>query len=71
MITTKRGDSGQTDCGGKRVDKDDLLVETLGEIDELQAVLELINQNPSVPIKVGTPPLDKGGKYMIWPVILR
>ena len=48
MITTKRGDSGQTDCGGKRVGKDDLLVETLGEIDELQAVLELIGGDKRV-----------------------
>ena len=42
MITTKTGDEGQTTCGGKRVDKDDLLVEVIGEIDELQAILELI-----------------------------
>ncbi len=42
MITTKKGDSGQTDCGSKRVNKDDLLVETIGQVDELQAVLELI-----------------------------
>ena len=61
MITTKRGDGGETDCGGKRVSKDNLLVETIGEIDELQAILELIGQNPSVSTKVETPPLDKGG----------
>jgi len=42
MITTKTGDKGQTSCGNKRVNKDDLLVEVVGEIDELQAVLELI-----------------------------
>ena len=48
MITTKRGDGGKTDCGGKRVGKDDLLVETLGEIDELQAVLELIGGDKRV-----------------------
>jgi len=42
MITTKKGDQGQTDCGGMRVDKSSLVVEVLGEIDELQAVLELI-----------------------------
>lgn len=61
MITTKRGDGGMTDCGGRRISKDNLLVETIGEIDELQAVLELVNQNPTVLAKVGTPPLDKGG----------
>jgi cob(I)alamin adenosyltransferase len=42
MITTKKGDKGQTTCGNKRVDKDDLLVEVVGTIDELQAILELI-----------------------------
>ena len=41
MITTKTGDKGQTNCGNQRVSKDDLLVEVVGEIDELQAVLEL------------------------------
>ncbi len=61
VITTKRGDEGKTDCGGKRVDKDFLLVETIGEIDELQAILEMVNQNPSVLSKVEIPPLDKGG----------
>ena len=42
MITTKKGDKGQTTCGDKRVDKDNLLVEVVGTIDELQAILELI-----------------------------
>ncbi|MFA5532222.1 MAG: ATP:cob(I)alamin adenosyltransferase [Candidatus Shapirobacteria bacterium] len=42
MITTKKGDKGQTTCGDKRVDKDNLLVEVIGTIDELQSVLELI-----------------------------
>ena len=41
MITTKTGDKGKTNCGNQRVNKDDLLVEVVGEIDELQAVLEL------------------------------
>lgn len=41
MITTKTGDKGQTNCGNQRVNKDDLLVEVVGEIDELQAVLGL------------------------------
>lgn len=48
MITTKTGDKGQTSCGNKRVDKDDLLVETIGEIDELQAVLEMINGDKKI-----------------------
>lgn len=48
MITTKTGDMGQTSCGGKRVDKDDLLVETIGEIDEFQAVLEIVGGNKRV-----------------------
>jgi cob(I)alamin adenosyltransferase len=47
-ITTKRGDSGETDCGGKRVSKDNLLVETIGVIDELQAILELIGSNKKI-----------------------
>lgn len=47
-ITTKRGDNGETDCGGKRVDKDNSLVETIGEIDELQAVLELIGGDKKI-----------------------
>ena len=42
MITTKTGDKGQTTCGNKRVDKDCLLLEVMGTIDELQAILELI-----------------------------
>ena len=43
MITTKTGDQGKTTCGNQRVDKDDILVETVGEIDELESVLELVN----------------------------
>lgn len=42
MITTKTGDGSQTTCGNQRVSKDDLLVETVGEIDELESVLELV-----------------------------
>jgi cob(I)alamin adenosyltransferase len=47
MITTKKGDGGETDCSGKRVDKDNSLVETIGEIDELQAVLYLVRSQVS------------------------
>ncbi len=43
MITTKTGDQGKTTCGNQRVDKDDILVETVGEMDELESVLELVN----------------------------
>lgn len=48
MITTKKGDSGETDCGGNRVNKDNILVETIGEIDEFQAVLELIGGDKEI-----------------------
>jgi cob(I)alamin adenosyltransferase len=48
MITTKKGDKGQTTCGNKRVDKDDLLVEVVGTIDELQAILELIGEEAEI-----------------------
>lgn len=41
MITTKTGDLGQTTCGNKRVDKDGLLVEVVGSVDELQSVLAI------------------------------
>jgi cob(I)alamin adenosyltransferase len=41
MITTKKGDSGKTICGKKKRWKDDLLVEVIGSIDELQAILIL------------------------------
>lgn len=47
MVTTKRGDKGKTDCGGKRVRKDDLLVEVIGEIDELESIFELIEDDLS------------------------
>ncbi len=47
MITTKRGDGGETDCGGKRVNKYNILVEIIGEIDELQAVLYLVGSQLS------------------------
>lgn len=47
-ITTKTGDKGKTTCGGKRVDKDDLLVEIIGEMDELESVLELVGVDKRV-----------------------
>ena len=48
MITTKTGDQGKTTCGNQRVDKDDILVETVGEMDELESVLELVNMDEEV-----------------------
>jgi len=48
MITTKTGDKGQTTCGNQRVDKDDLLVEAVGSIDELQSILELIGAEKKI-----------------------
>jgi len=48
MITTKTGDLGKTTCGNKRLDKDDLLVEVVGNIDELQAILEIVGEEKVV-----------------------
>ena len=42
-ITTKTGDEGKTLTRGMMVDKDSALIETLGEIDELQAVLLVVD----------------------------
>ncbi len=61
MITTKRGDGGKTDCGGKRVSKDSLLVETIGEIDELQAILELVGRDKKVIKDLGVIMGELGG----------
>ena len=41
FITTKRGDNGCSDYFGKRVSKGGKLLEALGTLDELQAVLGL------------------------------
>ena len=48
MITTKTGDQGKTTCANQIVDKDDILVETIGEIDELQAVLEVVGGDKEI-----------------------
>jgi len=48
MITTKIGDQGKTTCGNVRVDKDDLLVEAIGEIDELESVLEMVGEDEKI-----------------------
>jgi len=41
-ITTKRGDEGKSDYFGKRVNKGGKLLEAVGTLDELQAVLGLV-----------------------------
>lgn len=46
-ITTKTGDDGKSRWQGKTVDKDGPLLEAVGELDELQAVVGLI-QMPHV-----------------------
>lgn len=38
-IYTKTGDTGSTQVSGKRLSKDDILIETLGTIDELNSVI--------------------------------
>lgn len=42
MITTKKGDKGQSCFMGKVIEKDSPLLELIGTIDELQAVLEIV-----------------------------
>jgi len=41
-IYTRKGDEGYTSLGDKRLSKDDLLVETIGNIDELNSSLGLV-----------------------------
>ena len=67
-ITTKRGDKGQTDCGGKRMSKNNLLVETIGEIDELQSVLEMVDGDKEIIRDLGVimGDLGTGKKYSIF-----
>lgn len=48
MITTKTGDDGKSRWMGKTIDKDDLLLEAVGMIDELQAVLFLIKSDKKI-----------------------
>lgn len=48
-IYTKKGDSGKTSLlGGKRTSKDNLRIETCGEIDELNSILGVCRSNNSV-----------------------
>lgn len=43
-IYTKTGDKGKTSIlGGKRIEKSDELIDLLGEIDELNSYLGLVN----------------------------
>lgn len=42
MITTKRGDGGMSEYLGKRVSKGGKLLDAVGTLDELQAVLGLV-----------------------------
>lgn len=48
MITTKKGDKGKSHCLGKVVNKDSPLLEVIGSIDELQAILEVIGGEEKV-----------------------
>lgn len=43
MITTKKGDKGKSYFLGNVVNKDSSLLEVIGTIDELQAVLEMVD----------------------------
>ena len=68
MITTKTGDQGKTTCANQIVDKDDILVETIGEIDELQSVLEMVDGDKEIIRDLGVimGDLGTGKKYSIF-----
>lgn len=44
-ITTKSGDGGVSYWNGRGVAKDDILIEAIGDLDEVQAVIELVDIN--------------------------
>ena len=44
-IYTKKGDQGETDLIGKRVLKNDLLIQIVGELDELAVRMAELNQS--------------------------
>ena len=46
VITTRLGDDGHTSLQGKRLPKDDLLVEAVGQIDELNAAIGVVISSP-------------------------
>jgi len=48
MITTKKGDFGKSCFLGKEVDKDGPLLEAIGNLDELQAVLEIVGTDGKI-----------------------
>ena len=48
MITTKKGDFGKSCFLGKEVDKDGPLLEAIGNLDELQAVLEIVRADGKI-----------------------
>lgn len=48
MITTKKGDFGKSCFLGKEVDKDGPLLEAIGNLDELQAVLEIVGVDEKI-----------------------
>jgi len=56
MITTKKGDEGQSHFLGKVMDKNSPLLEAVGNIDELQSILELIRVDEKI--------IDDLGKIM-------
>jgi len=41
-VVTKTGDKGETGVMGKRLPKDDVLIEIIGELDELMAVMGIV-----------------------------
>ncbi|MBU1117977.1 ATP:cob(I)alamin adenosyltransferase [Patescibacteria group bacterium] len=43
MITTKKGDDGKSDYFEKRVSKGGKILEAIGSLDELQAVIQLVS----------------------------
>ena len=45
MITTKTGDGGVSFWKDKNVGKDDILIETIGCLDEVQAIIELVGMD--------------------------
>lgn len=51
-ITTRGGDSGKTSImGGSRLSKDDLVIDVLGEIDELHAALGMFKASLETPLE--------------------
>ena len=46
VIMTRTGDDGHTSLQGKRLPKDDLLVEAVGQIDELNAAIGVVIASP-------------------------